>query len=91
VVVDCFTKYSHFLALRHPYIEQCVAKLFMNQVYKLHGLPLSIVSDRDQIFTSQFWSALFELAGVQLSMGSTYHPQSDGQTERVNQCKETFL
>jgi hypothetical protein len=64
VVVDCFTKYNHFLALRHPYTAQSVAKLFLNQVYKLHGLPLSIVSDRDSIFTSQLWSALFELVGV---------------------------
>jgi transposase InsO family protein len=91
VIVDRFTKYNHFLSLRHPYIAYSVAKLFLNQVYKLHGLPLSIVTNRDQIFTSNLWSALFELAGVQFNMGLAYHPQSDGQTERVNQCMETFL
>jgi len=91
VVVDRFTKYSHFLPLRHPFSAQSVAKLFLNQIYKLHGLPKSIVSDRDSVFCSRFWKELFCLADVQLQMNSSYHPQSDGQTERVNQCMEIFL
>ncbi|WVZ77708.1 hypothetical protein U9M48_025546 [Paspalum notatum var. saurae] len=86
VVVDKFTKYAHFLALAHPFNAARVAK-----VYHLHGLPESIVSDRDRVFTSLFWQELFRLAGVALRMSSSYHPQSDGQTERVNQCMETFL
>jgi hypothetical protein len=68
-----------------------VAKLFLDSVYKLHGLPQSIVSNRDKIFTSLFWRELFRLAHVQLRLSSAYHPQSDGQSERVNQCMETFL
>lgn len=64
---------------------------FMMHIYKLHGLPTAIVSDCDQIFMSNLWKELFRLAGVQLRMSSAYHPQSDGQTERVNQCMETFL
>jgi hypothetical protein len=90
-VVDRFTKYNHFLPLKHPFTTQSLAKMFLNQVYKLHGLSLSIVANRGQIFISNFWSALFKLVSVQLSMGSAYNPQSDGQTERVNQCMETYL
>ena len=91
VVVDKFSKFSHFVPLKHPFTAAIVAKVFMQQVYRLHGLPLAIVSDRDRIFTSQLWKSLFSLAGVSLNMSSAYHPQSDGQTERVNQCMETFL
>ena len=91
VVVDMFTKYANFLPQRHPYTALSVAKLFHDQVYKHHGLPQSIVSDRDRIFLSNLWRELFRLADVQLRMSSAYHPQTDGQTERVNQCLETFL
>jgi transposase InsO family protein len=91
VVVDLFSKYAHFIALKHPYTALSVAKIFMTQIYRLHGLPTALVSDRDKIFTSQLWRELFRLAGVELRMSSAYHPQSDGQTERVNQCMETFL
>lgn len=63
----------------------------MNHVYKLHGIPSVIISDRDKVFTALFWKELFSLAGVTLNMSSAYHPQTDGQTERVNQCMETFL
>jgi transposase InsO family protein len=91
VVVDKFTKYVHFLSLKHPYTASSVAKLYLDQIYRLHGLPLSIVSDRDRVFTSKFWQELFSLAQVKLSMSTIYHPESDGQSERVNQCMETFL
>lgn len=66
VVVDLFTKYAHCLPLRHPFTANGVAKLFLDQVYRLHGMPLSIISDRDRVFTSHFWNELFSLAGVQL-------------------------
>ena len=91
VIVDKFSKFSHFVPLSHPFAAGVVAKTFMQQVYRLHGVPLSIISDRDRIFTSQLWQELFKLANVQLRMSSAYHPQSDGQTERVNQCVEQFL
>ena len=91
VVVDYFTKYAHFLPLHHPFTAASVAKVFMAQVYKLHGLPSAIVTDRDRVFTSQFWKELFSSADVQLQMSSAYHPQSDGQTERLNQTMDTFL
>lgn len=68
-----------------------MTKLFLQQVYCLHGLPDSIISDRDRVFTSQLWQELFRLVGVSLKMSTVYHPQTDGQTEHVNQCLETFL
>lgn len=91
VVVDKFSKFSHFVPLSHPFTAGVVAKTFMQQVYRLHCMPLSIISDRDRIFTSQLWQELFKLANVQLRMSSAYYPQSDGQTECVNQCVEQFL
>lgn len=91
VVVDKYTKFAHFVSLRHPFTAASVARLFMDHIYRLHGLPKSIISDRDRIFTSHLWQLLFKMAGIQLRMSSTYHPQTDGQTKRVNQCLETFL
>jgi hypothetical protein len=63
----------------------------MTAVYCLHGMLESIVSDRDRIFTISLWRELFCLSGTQLLMSSSYHPQTDSQIERVNQCLETFL
>ena len=81
VVVDRFTKYSHFMPLKHPYTVAIVAELFFNNVVKLHSMPLTITSDRDKKFTSNFWKELFKLWGTQLQMSTAYHPQNNGQTE----------
>lgn len=91
VVVDRLTKYSHFLALTHPYTAQTVARVYLDNIYKLHGLPLSMVTDRDRVFTSGFWKELFKGMGTSLDYTSAYHPQSDGQTERINRCLENYL
>lgn len=91
VVIDKFTKYGHFVALSHPYTALSIAQLYMNHIYKLHGLPQVIISDRDKVFTSHFWQELFRLSDTTLNMSSSYHPQTDGQTERLNQCLETYL
>lgn len=63
----------------------------MEYAFKLHGFPQAIISDRDMIFTSTLWKELFQLVGVDLRMSTTYHPQSDDHTERVNHCLETYL
>ena len=91
VVVDKFSKFAHFVPLHHLFTAAKVAQSFLDSVYRLHGMPSHIISDRDPIFTSLFWKELFKLAQVELCMSSAYHPQSDGQTERVNQCLETYL
>jgi hypothetical protein len=91
VVVDKCTKFGHFIPLSHPYTASSVASVLMQVVYKLHGLPASIISDRDPMFTSSFWQSLFKLSSVTFKMSSSYHLQTDGQTERLNQCLETFL
>lgn len=91
VVVDKLSKYVHFIPLRHPYTAQAVAESFLDHVFKLHGLPLSIVSDRDPVFTSQYWQSIFKATGTQLRMSTANHPETDGQTERVNQSLECYL
>jgi hypothetical protein len=67
-------KFSKFIPLRHPFTTFSVAKLFLDNVYKLHSMPASIISDHDLVFTSALWKELFSLAGVMLHMSSAYHP-----------------
>ena len=91
VIIDKFYKYGHFIPLTHPYPAMTVAQLYVDHVYKLHGLPAVIISDRDKVFTSALWQQLFKLTDTTLNMSSSYHLQTDGQTERLNQCMETYL
>lgn len=90
-VVDRFSKYAHFIPLGHPYTAAAVARAFFDTIVRLHGIPSSIVSDRDTVFTSAFWRELFRLAGVTLNMSSAFHPQSDGQSEIVNRVITMYL
>lgn len=91
VVVDRFTKYAHFCCLWHPYSAKSVVEVFVKEIVKLHGMPHTIVSYKDPIFISSFWSELFRLQGIQLKMSSTYHPKIDGQTKVLNRGLETYL
>lgn len=91
VVVDKLTKYCHLIPLTHPYSALTVAQEVLHQVIKLHGTPSAIISDRDPIFVSTFWKELFKVMGTSIKLSTAYHPQTDGQTERVNQCIEMYL
>jgi hypothetical protein len=74
VVVDRLSKYAHFCTLQHPFTSSMVAQIFMDQGFKLHGMPHSFVSDRDPNFTSNFWQELFKIQGTELHLSTTYHP-----------------
>jgi hypothetical protein len=91
VVVDQFSKYAHFIPLRHPFTAQIVAHAVFDNVVKLHGLPKTIVCDRDKIFIGHFLAALLKRMGITHNLSIAYHPRRDGQSERVNQCLEMFL
>lgn len=78
VIVDRLSKAAHFLAMSHTYFANSVAQLFVENVFKLHGVPASIVCDRDPVFMSTFWKEFFKLQGSKLCMSSGYHPQMDG-------------
>jgi hypothetical protein len=91
VIVDRLMKYAHFAALKHQFTSAIVAKVFIANVVRLHRIPASIVTDRDRVFLSSFWQALFQLQGTQLCMSSSYHPQSDDQTKVMNRTLEQYL
>ena len=91
LIVDRLSKYAHFMPLKHPFTVNMVTKAFVDNVVRLHGLPISIVSDRDKIFISSFWRSLFKLQGTELCFSSNYHPQSDRQTKVVNRTLEYYL
>jgi hypothetical protein len=91
VIVDRLTKSAHFIPVRTTYGGEKLAKLYVENIVKLHGVPSRIVSDRGTQFTSRFWKSLHKAMGTKLDFSSAYHPQTDGQTERVNQIMEDML
>ncbi|KAL2232453.1 UNVERIFIED_CONTAM: hypothetical protein Sindi_1425300 [Sesamum indicum] len=91
VVVDRLSKYATFITAPKHVTAEGTAHLFFKHIVKYWGLPKDIISDRDSHFTSVFWTELFKLLGSTLSMSSSYHPQSDGQTERYNSMLEDYL
>lgn len=91
VIVDRFTKMIHALPTMSTITSEGVAKLYRDNVWKLHGLPKSIISDRGSQFASKFMTELNRLLGITTALSTAYHPQTDGQTERVNQDIEQYL
>lgn len=91
VIVDRFTKMSHFIPLKTRATIEELAHIFLREIWRLHGLPEEIISDRDSRFESKFWDSLMKLLGVKLRLSTAYRPQTDGQTERVNQTLEQYL
>jgi hypothetical protein len=90
-VVYHISKYAHFFSLQPPFTTSTMDQIFMDWVFKLHGMPRSIVFDRDTTFTNIFWQELFKLQGTQFHLSIAYHHHNDGQTEVVNKCLETYL
>ncbi len=91
VVVDGFSKMAHFIPTKDEATAQETDRLFFTHVFKHHGLPKDIVSDWDPKFTSKFWRALWKHMGLELKMSTSFCPQTDGQTERVNLVTQQFL
>jgi transposase InsO family protein len=91
VIIDRFSKYATFIPVPKTTSAEDTAKHFFKHIVKYWGLPQSIISDRDTRFTGTFWRELFRIMGSKLCMSSSYHPQSDGQTERYNSMLEEYL
>jgi transposase InsO family protein len=91
VIIDHFLKVAHFIPVKTTYKGAKLAELYITRIVCLHGVPKKIVSDRGTKFTSRFWEKLHVAMGTKLNFSSAYHPQTDGQTERVNQILEDML
>lgn len=91
VIIDRLTKSAHFLPVRTTFTVDQYARLYIREIIRLHGVPLSILSDRDPRFTSAFWRSLHGAMGTKLSFSTAFHPQTDGQSERTIQTLEDML
>jgi transposase InsO family protein len=91
VIIDHFSKVAHFIPIKTTYKGAKLAELYITRIMCLHGVPKKIVSDRGTQFTSRFWEKLHEVLDTRLNFSSTHHPQTDGQTERVNQILKDML
>ncbi|GJS11567.1 putative reverse transcriptase domain-containing protein, partial [Tanacetum coccineum] len=91
VIVDRLTKSAHFLPMRETDLTEKLTRLYMKEIVARHGIPMSIISDRDSHFTSRVWKSLHKALGTQLDLSTAYHPQTDGQSERTIQTLEDML
>jgi transposase InsO family protein len=91
VIVNQLTKVAHFIPVKTTYSRPQLAELYMSRIVYLHGVPKKIVSDRGTQFISKFWERFHEILDTKLCFSSAYHPQTNGQTERVNQMLEDML
>ena len=91
VIVDWLTKSAHFIPVKNSYRPPEYADLYMAEIVKLHGIPKTIISDRGPQFTAHFWESMHKSLGTSLVRSTSYHPQTSGQTERLNQVLEDML
>src|SRR5688500_15525072 len=91
VIVDRFTKYAEMVPFRKDYTAKQLGHVILDRLIRYHGIPKSIISDRDKLFTSNYWTTLLAAIGTKRKLSTAYHPQTDGQTERTNQTMETYL
>ena len=91
VVADKISKEAHFILVKTTYKGTDIVDIFMKEIFHLHGIPKMIISDRDPKFTGNLWKSLFKGLGTKLNFSSSYHPQTDGQIERVNIFLEDML
>nr|GEW05738.1 putative reverse transcriptase domain, ribonuclease H-like domain, aspartic peptidase domain protein [Tanacetum cinerariifolium] len=91
VIVDRLTKSAHFLAIRKDYKIKRLARLYINKIVARHGVPVSIISDRDSYFTSRFWQSLQKALGTRLDLSTAYHPKTNGQGKRTIQTFKDML
>ena len=91
VVVDLFSKATHFIPCKELFNASQIAHLCRTNIFRLHGLPDKIISDRGSIFVSEFWRTLMNSLQIKKGYSTAYHPQTGGQTERMNQVLEDYL
>ncbi|GJS73770.1 putative reverse transcriptase domain-containing protein [Tanacetum coccineum] len=91
VIVDRLTKSTHFLPIREDYKTEKLAKIYINEIVARHGVPVSIISDRNGRFASHIWQALQKALGIRLDMSTAYHPHTNGQSERNIQTLKDML
>ena len=91
MIVDQLTRVAHFIPIKTTYNGSKLVELYMEKIVCLHGVPKKIVSDQGTQFTSHFWQQVYSLLGTKFNFSTTYHPQTDGQTERINHILEDML
>ena len=91
MIIDYLTKSAHFLSIKKTYPLNRFARIYIEEIVKLHGVPSNIVSDRDPHFTSHFWGALHEALGSQLKFSTMFHSHTDGQLQRTIRTLEDML
>ena len=91
VIVDRLTKFAHFIPVQTTFIAEQLAQIYTREIVRLHGVPISIISDRGSQFTAQFWQSFQKALGTKVELSTAFHPQTDGQSERVIQILEDML
>ena len=91
VMVDRLTKYAHFIAASETYTAEQLGHLVLDRLVRYHGFPKVFITDRDKLFTSNYWKTLIGTIGIKHKLSTAYHPETDGQTERTNQTLEQYL